>query len=183
MIPLESVTAVLPKMPTGRSITGEFPLTIIKPPIVDVKRRTSPSAISSPIYRLLRSKNQRRNSSASSVRSCCSDKVECKQFLTERVDVFELKDGTRQNMQIESVLRGHSRSTCTLPDNIDKCLEKAGLSRRSSLISSAKEHRVTQRDELLGENKYLFDLVLTRTCTLCSHLSTRTFGGTVLMKY
>lgn len=148
MIPLESSTAILPRMPTGRSITGEFPLTIIKPPIADVKCRT-PSAISSPIYRLLRSRNQRRNSSASSVRSCCSNKDECKQFLPERVDVFELKDATRQNLQVESVLRGHA---CTLPANINKYQEKPVHSRRNSLISSAKERRVSVEDEILGED-------------------------------
>jgi len=151
MIPLDSATAIFPRMPTGRTIPGEFPLTIIKPPVADVKCRASPSAISSPIYRLLRSRNQRRNSSASSARSCCSVKTEYKQFLPERVDVFELKDATRQTMQVESVLRGHGRSTCTLPDNIDKCQQKSAPSRRSSLVSSAKGRLVSLRDETLDE--------------------------------
>lgn len=152
MIPLDSATVIFPRMPTGRTIAGEFPLTIIKPPVVDVKCRASPSAISSPIYRLLRSRNQRRNSSASSVRSGCSAKTECKQFLPERVDVFELKDAKRQSMQVESVLPGHSRSTCTLPDNIDKSQEKSVPSRRSSLVSSAKERLVSLHDVTLGED-------------------------------
>ena len=152
MIPLDSATAIFPRMPTGRTIAGEFPLTIIKPPVVDVKCRASPSAISSPIYRLLRSRNQRRNSSASSARSCCSAKTEYKQFLPERVDVFELKDATRQSMQVESVLRGHGRCACTLPDKIDKCQEKSVPSRRSSLVSSAKERLVSLHDETLGED-------------------------------
>ena len=156
MIPLDSATAILPRMPTGRAIPGDFPLTIIKPPVVDVKCRTTPSAISTPIYRLLRSRNQRRNSSASSVRSTCSTRTECKQFLPERVDVFELKHGTRQNMQLESVSRDHGRSTCTLPDSVDNCHEKSAPSRRSSLISSAKERRVSLQDEQLGKKKCLF---------------------------
>ena len=152
MIPLDSATAIFPRMPTGMTIAGEFPLTIIKPPVIDVKCRASPSAISSPIYRLLRSRNQRRNSSASSTRTCGSAKTEYKQFLPERVDVFEIKDATRQSMQVESVLRGHGRSTCTLPDNMDKCHEKSGPSRRSSLVSSAKERLVCVHDETLGED-------------------------------
>ena len=151
MIPLDSTTAIFPRMPTGRTIAGEFPLTIIKPPVVDVKCRASPSAISSPIYRLLRSRNQHRNSSASSARRCCSAKTEYKQFLPERVDVFELKDATGQSLQLESVLHGHGRSTCTLPDNIDKCQGKSVPSRRSSLVSSAKERLVCLHDETLGE--------------------------------
>lgn len=141
MIPLESATAILPRMPTGRTIAG---LTIIKPPVVDVKCRTSTSAISSPLYRLLRSRNQRRNSSASSVRSSCSAKTECRQFLSERVEIFELKDDTRQSVQVESVLRGHS---LRLADN---CQKKSVPSRRSSLISSARECRVNIQ-EALGE--------------------------------
>lgn len=151
MIPLESATAILPRMPTGRSITGDFPLTIVKPPVAEVKCSRSPSAISSPIYRLLRSRNQRRNSSASSLRSCCSKKTECNQFLPERVDVFELKDDTRQNMQVDAVLRGHSQCMFTLPDNIDKYQKRSGPSR--SLISSAKERLVSLQDDLLGEDK------------------------------
>ena len=160
MIPLDSATAIFPRMPTGMTIAGEFPLTIIKPPVVDVKCRASPSAISSPIYRLLRSRNQRRNSSATSSGTCCSAKTENKQFLPERVDVFELKDATRQSMQVESVLRGHGRSTSTLPDNMHKCYEKSGPARRNSLVSSAKESLVCLHDETSGED-IISDLVLT----------------------
>lgn len=153
MILPDSTTATFPRMPTGRTIAGEyegeFPLTIIKPPVEDVKCRDSPSAISSPIYRLLRSRNQRRNSSALSARSCCS--AEYKQILPERVDVFEVKDATRRCMQVQSILRGHRQSTCTLPDNIDKCQEKSEASRRNSLVLSAKERLVILHDETLGE--------------------------------
>ncbi|KAL9970978.1 hypothetical protein ACROYT_G023450 [Oculina patagonica] len=76
----------------------------------------------------------------------CSNKAECNQFLPERVDVFELKDATRQNLQVESVLRGHA---CTFPANINKYQKKPVHSRRNSLISSAKERRVRVEDEIL----------------------------------
>lgn len=128
MILPDSTTAIFHRMPTGRTIAGEyegeFPLTIIKPPVEDVKCRDSPSAISSPIYRLLRSRNQRRNSSASSARSCCSPKY--KQFLSKRVDVFEFKDATRQCMQGQSVLYDNllvhctsKQYACTLTPSVD----------------------------------------------------------------
>ena len=140
MIPLDSTTAVLPRMSTGRSITGEFPLTIIKPPALDVKSRSSPSAISSPIYRLVRSSNQRRNSSASSLRSSCSTKPECKEFVTERVEVFELKDTVRHSHVESLLLQCENQDTCTFPSNIGMCQEKTPYFRRNSLISSAKDN-------------------------------------------
>ena len=154
MIPLESTTAILPRMPTGRTISGDFPLTIIKPPIVDVRCGASPSAISSPIIRLLRSRNQRRNSSASSVRSNCSRRTEYGEFLPERVEVVEVENGAPQNMQIKSVFRAHKQSCCTSPDNICNC--HAISSRRGSLISSATERRINLQDEPFGkENRFI----------------------------
>ena len=150
MIPLESTTAILPRMPTGRTISGDFPLTIIKPPIVDVRCGASPSAISSPIIRLLRSRNQRRNSSASSN----SRRTEYGEFLPERVEVVEVENGAPQNMQIKSVFRAHKQSCCTSPDNICNC--HAISSRRGSLISSATERRINSQDEPFGkENKFI----------------------------
>lgn len=149
MIPLESATAILPRMPTGRAMTGEFPLTIIKPPVLDVKARASPSSVSSPIYRLLRSRNQRRNSSASSAHSCCSTKPECKEFVTERVEVFDLKETGQQRH--ESSLQCQNKVTLTLPDNRNNCQEKSGHSGRSSLISSAKERDIFTQEQPLGK--------------------------------
>ena len=153
MIPLESATAILPRMPTGRAITGEFPLTIIKPPVVDVKARASPSAVSSPIYRLLRSRNQRRNSSASSARSSCSTKPECKEFVTERVEVFDLKVTGQQRHEPSHLLQCQNQDTFTLPDKRNNCQEKSGHSRRSSLISSAKERHIFTQEQSLGKRR------------------------------
>lgn len=151
MIPLESATAILPRMPTGRTISGDFPLTIIKPPIVDVRCKAGPSAISSPIIRLLRSRNQRKNSSATSVRSNCSTGSECQQFLRERGDVVEGGNGALQNMQINSVVCVHKQTSCTLPDNIGNC--HAISSSRGRLISSAKERSTSLQDEPFGAGK------------------------------
>ena len=162
MIPLDSTTAILPRMPTGRSITGEFPLTIIKPPALDVKSRSSPSAISSPIYRLVRSSNQRRNSSASSLRSSCNTKPECKEFVTERVEVFELKDTVRHSHVESLLLQCENQDTCTFPSNIGMCQEKTPYSRRNGLISSAKDRRISIQDNPLGKEKMNVKISISR---------------------
>ena len=156
MIPLDSATAILPRMPTGRSITAEFPLTIIKPPVVDTKCRSNSPAVSSPIYRLLRSRRQQRNSSASSVQSGCNNRTECKDFLAERVEVFQLKDNTGQHEHVESVLlQGQKQSTCPLPDNIGNYQKELVTSRQNSLISPTKERHTSIQEEPLGEKKLI----------------------------
>ena len=103
MIPLDSATAILPRMPTGRALAAEFPLTIIKPPILDTKCRSNSPAVSSPIYRLLQSRNRRRNSSASSVQSTLNNRIESTEFVTQRVQVFELRDSSCQRLNVDSV--------------------------------------------------------------------------------
>ncbi|KAK2556379.1 Cell division control protein 42-like protein [Acropora cervicornis] len=99
MIPLESATAILPKMPSSRALTGDFHLTLD----ANSKATGSPSITSSPVYRLLRSRNQRRNSSASSVRSSCCSRAECKMFVPKRVEVCQLKGTASQGKDEESV--------------------------------------------------------------------------------
>lgn len=156
MIPLDNAIAILPRMTTGMAITGDFPLTIIKPPVLDT--RSSPSAISSPIYRLLQSRKQRRNSSASSARSNCSTTTESKEFVTERVEVFELKD-TGRHPHVESLLLQCPKQTaCALRVNIGDCQEKSAPSRRSSLISSAKERHISIQEQPLGKKKLTYSV-------------------------
>lgn len=144
MIPLESAAVILPSMPTGRTITGEFPLTIMKAPALEVKARASPSAVSSPVYRLLRRRDQRKNSSASSVRSGCSTTSERKELMTDTVEVFELKETDQY------VVKNELQKTCTLPDNVHDCNENTAPSRQSILISSAKERHVCIQERPSG---------------------------------
>ena len=154
MIPLDSATAILPKMPTGRALAAEFPLTIIKPPILDTKCRSNSPAVSSPIYRLLQSRNRRRNSSASSVQSTLNiNRTESTEFVTERVQVFELRDSSRQRSNVESVLhQNRTQNTSTLRDNIvSYCQEESPTSRRNSSMESVKERSISIKEESSGE--------------------------------
>lgn len=86
-------------MPSSRALTGDFHLTLD----ASSKATGSPLITSSPVYRLLRSRNQRRNSSASSVRSSCCSRAECKMFVPKRVEVCQLKGTASQRKDEESV--------------------------------------------------------------------------------
>lgn len=108
MIPLESATAILPKMPSSRTLTGDFHLTLD----VNSKATGSPSITSSPVYRLLRSRNQRRNISASSVRSSCCSRAECRMLVPKRVEVCQLKGTASQGKDEESVALQLSPNNC-----------------------------------------------------------------------
>ncbi|XP_015765140.1 PREDICTED: uncharacterized protein LOC107344043 [Acropora digitifera] len=108
MIPLESATAILPKMPSSRALTGDFHLTLD----ANSKATGSPLITSSPVYRLLRSRNQRRNSSASSVRSSCCSRAECKMFVPKRVEVCQLKGIASQGKDEESVALQLAPNNC-----------------------------------------------------------------------
>lgn len=149
MIPLESATAILPRMPTGRALAAEFPLTIIKPPLLDTKCRSNSPAVSSPIYRLLQSRNRRRNSSASSVQSTLYNRIESTEFVTERVQVFELRDSSCQRSNVDSVLhQNRNQNTSTLRDNIvSYCQEESPTSRRNSSMESVKERSISKKEE------------------------------------
>lgn len=153
MIPLESATAILPRMPTGRALDKGFPLLIIKPPILDTKCRSNSPAVSSPIYRLLQSRNGRRNSSASSVQSTLNNKIESKELGTERVEVFELRNSSGQRSHVESVLlRDQNQSTSTLRDSIvSYCREESPTPRRNSSMESVKERSISIEEGSSGE--------------------------------
>ncbi|XP_073249167.1 uncharacterized protein [Porites lutea] len=149
MIPLDSATAILPRMPTGRALAAEFPLTIIKPPLLDTKCRSNSPAVSSPIYRLLQSRNRRRNSSASSVQSTLNNRIESTEFVTERVQVFELRDSSCQRSNVDSVShQNQHQNTSTLRDNIvSYCREESPTSRRNSSMESVKERSISIKEE------------------------------------
>lgn len=141
MIPLDSATAILPRMPTGRALAAEFQLTIIKPPLLDTKCRSNSPAVSSPIYRLLQSRNRRRSSSASSVQSTLNNTIESTEFVTERVQVFELRDSSCQRSNVD-----------TLRDNIvSYCQEESPTSRRNSSMESVKERSISIKEQSSGE--------------------------------
>lgn len=149
MIPLDSATAILPRMPTGRALAAEFQLTIIKPPLLDTKCRSNSPAVSSPIYRLLQSRNRRRSSSASSVQSTLNNTIESTEFVTERVQVFELRDSSCQRSNVDSVShQNRNQNTSTLRDNIvSYCQEESPTSRRNSSMESVKERSISIKEQ------------------------------------
>ncbi|KAM7431120.1 hypothetical protein ABFA07_018265 [Porites harrisoni] len=149
MIPLDSATAILPRMPTGRALAAEFQLTIIKPPLLDTKCRSNSPAVSSPIYRLLQSRNRRRSSSASSVQSTLNNTIESTEFVTERVQVFELRDSSCQRSNVDSVShQNRNQNTSTLHDNIvSYCQEESPTSRRNSSMESVKERSISIKEQ------------------------------------
>ena len=153
MIPLDSATAILPRMPTGRALAAEFQLTIIKPPLLDTKCRSNSPAVSSPIYRLLQSRNRRRSSSASSVQSTLNNTIESTEFVTERVQVFELRDSSCQRSNVDSVShQNRNQNTSTLRDNIvSYCQEESPTSRRNSSMESVKERSISIKEQSSGE--------------------------------
>lgn len=153
MIPLDSATAILPRMPTGRALAAEFQLTIIKPPLLDTKCRSNSPAVSSPIYRLLQSRNRRRSSSASSVQSTLNNRIESTEFVTERVQVFELRDSSCQRSNVDSVShQNRNQNTSTLRDNIvSYCQEESPTSRRNSSMESVKERSISIKEQSSGE--------------------------------
>lgn len=149
MIPLDSATAILPRMPTGRALAAEFQLTIIKPPLLDTKCRSNSPAVSSPIYRLLQSRNRRRSSSASSVQNTLNNRIESTEFVTERVQVFELRDSSCQRSNVDSVShQNRNQNTSTLRDNIvSYCQEESPTSRRNSSMESVKERSISIKEQ------------------------------------
>lgn len=150
MIPLESATVILPRMPTtGKAATGEFNLTIMKPPVLDVnsKSRTSPSLTSSPVYRLLRSRNQRRNSSAP-----------CKVIVPERVEVFELTStGHRGDVESALLQESANKDAYILPDHIRNCQGRLLPSKPAGVVPLSQEFKtpscsVEETPEVIPEN-------------------------------
>ena len=127
MIPLDNAVVILPRMPNASTATDEFPLTIIKPPVVDVK-----------CYRLLRSRPRRRNSSASPVRSLLAIKTECEKYSPELDDVLDAKEVSCPQLTDSVFLSRTELNTCLLSNVRVKCTDKLQYSARKNVVSSAK---------------------------------------------
>lgn len=149
MIPLESATAILPKMPSSRALTGDFHLTL------DANSKTtgSPLITSSPVYRLLRSRNQRRNSSASSMRSSCCSRAECKMFVPKRVEVCQLKATASQGKDEESVPLQLPPNNCPglLSESNESSQDKSTPINR---VSMSQERNTSTLEESPGEKEW-----------------------------
>ena len=148
MIPLESATAILPKMPSSRALTGDFHLTLD----ANSKATGSPLITSSPVYRLLRSRNQRRNSSASSVRSSCCSRAECKMFVPKRVEVCQLKGTASQGKDEESV------ALQLAPNNCPRIFSESNKSSQDKStpnngVSISQERNASTLEESPGEKQ------------------------------
>lgn len=145
MIPLESATAILPKMPSSRALTGDFHLTLD----ANSKATGSPLITSSPVYRLLRSRNQRRNSSASSVRSGCCSRAECKMFVPKRVEVCQLKGTASQGKDEESVALQLPPNNCPrlFSESNKGSQDKPTLSNRASISQERNTSTVEESPE------------------------------------
>ena len=148
MIPLESATAILPKMSSSRALTGDFHLTLD----ANSKATGSPLITSSPVYRLLRSRNQRRNSSASSVRSSCCSRAECKMFVPKRVEVCQLEGTASQGKDEESV------ALQLAPNNCPRIFSESNKSSQDKStpnngVSISQERNASTLEESPGEKQ------------------------------
>ena len=148
MIPLESAAAILPRMPSSRALTGDFHLTLD----ANSKATGGPLITSSPVYRLLRSRNQRRNSSASSMRSSCCSRTEYKMFVPQKVEVCPLKGTASQREDEESV----ALQLC--PNNCSRIFSETNTSSQDKStpnngVSISQERNTSTLEESPGEKQ------------------------------